>query len=1240
MKWTQDQLSAIHARGQNLLLAAAAGSGKTTVLVERVAALGEGGADIREMLPATFTRAPAADMRMSLIKRPNALAADDPRFRQQAEYAEFASISTIHSFCTDLLRAFFQAAGVDPAFRIADGTEAGVLRANALQTAMNIAYETDSDDHQALCCGRKSEDIAELTLKMHDFLMERPDPWGWLDERIQSLESGQDDYTPALIAAAQRYISDACAIAEYAFSLCKNRADLTGYLKTASADLELIDSLFSLDYEALRLVLKKPPYARKPTVKGAKDKPDCVLYDSLRKQMKNTLEKAADCLPLALKPAVSDLPECAKELRALRDIVKTLDEEYTRLKDEKSLLTFTDLERRALKVLSDEEVRRAMQEKFKYVFVDEYQDVSDVQEAILSKVARENGMFSVGDVKQSIYRFRHAEPTLFMGKYDAYREDEGGHLIVLNQNFRSRRTVLEYTNHVFTRAMHGGESEIVYDDAAKLYAGAQFEGEDAPVEIHLIDKSDRDRAEGENADNSEAAQLIADMKDAETEALLVAKRIRSLRGKMIWDGKKGVMRPLQWRDFVILTRQARDVAQQMLSVLRREGIPAYADVSGGYLDVMEVQLALALLRIVENRRRDAEWIAVLRSPCMNLNSSELARIRARFPKECYAEAVRLYSELQENQLSDRLKGLLQRVSHWRALSGAMPLSQLIYMILSESNLYSMCGALPGGSQRQANLDILCDRAAAYEANHAGGLTGFLGYIEDMNSVSEDMGEAHILGENDDVVRIMTVHKSKGLEFPVVFGVLLGRKLGGGARRSEMITHRNAGIGMKHMDTNLLTCRETLPRLAAQALTAAEEAAEELRILYVMLTRARDRLILIGCVKDLEVAIERYKMGSLRPITPTCYLDLLLPPVCSLPGGEELRDGELIEDETLPKVELHMHSRRSLMLAEEEEAMAGVALMDKYCAEEADGALVDAYNWQYPYEDAVLLPLKLTASGISRELVNAAQPPELIPRPQFLAEEQGLSGAERGTAAHAALQGLDLDAVRLLEGDALHASVVRQLNAMTESGQLTRTMREAVRPMTLIKFLESDLGMRMRRAEVLRREWMFTLKMSTLEAVGIESNESLLMMGSVDCCFEEDGQWVLLDYKTDRTHDEAALLDRYTPQLTLYARALERITGKSVKEVWLCLLSANRQIAVDVSRPIRPGVEEPTPAAPPVFEDIAPYDDADIPRDDEAAYLADMAAWEAEAAAYDDFVPPCPDDEYIPMDDGDMPVWEG
>lgn len=1149
--WTTDQRAAIEARGQNLLLAAAAGSGKTTVLVERVATLLMEGADIREMLIVTFTRAAAADMRMSLIKRLTSLAEGNPRFRQQAEYAEFASISTIHSFCTDLLRAYFQTAGVDPAFRIADTAEANVLRAKALDFAMNEAYAAESDDHMALTTGRSPEEVSELALRMHSFIMERPDPWSWLDERISGLERGEDTFSAALCKAAGRVLRDAKSVAEYLYDLCLNRDRLEPYIKTCEADLDLIESLMEMDYAPLQAALKKPAFARKPSVKGMKDDPDGQLYDQLRDQMKDLVKKAAKCLPLELTGALSDLPECAKELRGLREIVRSLDQEYTRLKDEKSLLTFTDLERRALAVLADEEVRAAVQQRYAYVFVDEYQDVSDVQEAILSQTARERGMFSVGDVKQSIYRFRHAEPTLFMGKYEAYRKDEGGRLIVLNKNFRSRKTILEFTNQVFVRAMHGGDSEIEYDDAAKLYPGAHFEGDDPPVEIHLIDKADQ----GEDEPESEAAALIAEMKDAETEAMLVARRIRELHGQMIWDGKKGAHRPLEWRDFVILTRQARDVAQQMLNILRREGIPAYADVSGGYLDVMEVQVALSLLRLTENRRRDPEWIAVLRSPCVGLSSADLARIRARFPEETYASAVKAYAELGEDDLSDRLRALTDKLDHWRALSNALPLSQLIYMILSESGFYSVCGALPGGSQRQANLDILCDRAAGYEQAHAGGLTGFLAYIEDMHSVSEDMGEAHTLGENDDVVRIMTVHKSKGLEFPVVFGVLLGRKLGGGGRRSEMVAHREAGIGLKHMDRALGTCRDTLPRLAADALSGCEADAEELRILYVLLTRARDRLILIGTVKSLETAIERYKMSWRSPITPVCYLDLLLPPVCGLPGGEELREGELIEDEALPRVELYMQSRLSLMKGEAEEARDNAALMDETCAREANAEWLKAYEWQYPHEEAVLLPLKLTASGISREITGPAQPPELIPRPSFLSEEGEMTGAERGTATHAALQGLNLTLLRGLDKTALHQSVVLQLNELAKQGKLTPAQREVVRPMTLVRFLTGDIGLRMLAAKTLHREWMFTLRMSTEEAVGIPSGETLLVQGAVDCCFEEDGQWVLLDYKTDRADDVDALIARYTPQLALYAKALERITGKPVRETWLCLLTA-------------------------------------------------------------------------------------
>ena len=1154
MAWTQDQQAAIEARGQNLLLAAAAGSGKTTVLVERVATLLTEGADVREMLIVTFTRAAAADMRMSLIKRLTALAGENPRYRQQAEYAEFASISTIHSFCTDLLRAFFQAAGVDPSFRIADSAEAGMLRARALDIAMNEAYAAASADHAALTAGRKPDEVAELALKMHSFLMERPDPWGWLDEQISSMERGEDRYSPALTAAAGRKLNDALAVAGYALDICRSREKLAPYIVCAEKDIELIESIIPLPYEAMRASLVKPAFMKKPTVRGVKDDPDCLLYDQLRKQVKALTEKAGECLPVGLEDALSDLPGCAAELRGLREIVFRMDGEYTRLKGEKSLLTFNDLEHRTLLILQDESIRAAVQQRYAYVFVDEYQDVSDVQEAILSRVARENGSFCVGDVKQSIYRFRHAEPTLFMGKYEAYRQNEGGRLIVLNRNFRSRKTVLEYTNAVFTRAMHGGATEITYDDAARLYPGAAFEGADPPVEMHIIDKADF----GEEAPESESAQIISEMKDAEAEALVIARRIRELHGTMLWDGKKGEYRPLQYRDCVILTRQARDVAQQMLSVLRREGIPAYADVSGGYLDVMEVQVALAFLRLVENRRRDAEWIAALRSPAIGLSSGDLARIRARFPEGDYSDAVISYAALSENSLCDRLNAFLTRLDHWRELACAVPLSRLIFTILNESGFYPVCGALPGGSQRQANLDILCDRAAAYEQAHAGGLTGFLTYIEDMNSISEDMGEAHVLGENDDVVRIMTVHKSKGLEFPVVFGILLGRKLGGGGR-SEMIAHREAGIGLKHMDASLGSCREALPRLAAEAMTDAESMAEELRILYVLLTRAKDRLILTGSVNDLEKAVVSWRMGAKFPLAPACFLDLLVPPMCALPGGEDLAESEFLFDDELPHVDIRFISRRTLVQAEEESAQAGASLMDELRAAEPDEALLAAYQWKYPHEDAVLLPLKLTASGISRELIGPAQPPELIPRPAFLSESGEMTGAERGTAMHTALQGLRLDELRDLHGDELHTAIVLQLNALYEQGLLTRPMREVIEPKKLLRFLESDLGLRMRRADVIRREWMFTLKMNVSDAVGIPSDETLLVQGSVDCCFIEDGSWVLLDYKTDRAQDTDELIRRYEPQLLLYARALGEITGKPVKEIRLCLLNDGRNL---------------------------------------------------------------------------------
>ncbi|MBO4298077.1 MAG: UvrD-helicase domain-containing protein, partial [Clostridia bacterium] len=634
MAWTDEQRAAIESRGENLLLSAAAGSGKTAVLVERVLRLIGEGADISAMLIVTFTRAAAADMRAALIRALSKAALVKARFRAQAEAAEYAGISTIHSFCTDILREHFQKAGVDPAFRVADSAEAAILMNKALDSAMNAAYEAGGDDLAALAEGRSPDQVRELVSQLYRFVLDRPESFGWLDEAVSRLERGEDIWSDVLAKAAKRRLADALALAREGVSMCQGRDYLAPYMKTAEADAALVEGFMPLGYEPLREALESPAYTRLPTLRGAKDDPDALAFRDLRDDVKKLVKRAGEKLPLPLGDALGDLAASAREVRALGDIARRLDAEFTRLKDERSLLTFADLEIRALRALEDPGVQAALRERYTHVFVDEYQDVSDIQEAVVNRIARENNLFCVGDVKQSIYRFRNAEPSLFQSRFERYGRGEGGRLVLLSRNFRSRASILGFTNAVFARAMRGGDSEITYDEAAFLRPGAAYEGPDSPVELWLIG-----REGAESAGDDPAAQLILDMKDAEVEALAAARRIAELVGTPTWDAKKGAFRPLKYRDFALLTRTMRDVAPLMLAVLKREGIPAYADVSGGYLDVVEVRVAVALLRLIENRHRDVEWIAVLRSPVMSLTSEELAEVRLRAPEGPYCDAV-------------------------------------------------------------------------------------------------------------------------------------------------------------------------------------------------------------------------------------------------------------------------------------------------------------------------------------------------------------------------------------------------------------------------------------------------------------------------------------------------------------------------------------------------------------------------------------------------------------------------
>ena len=1215
MRWTDEQARAIGARGESLLLSAAAGSGKTTVLVERVLRLIlDDGADIDRMLVVTFTRAAASDMRAKLSERMNALAAEgDARCCDQLIRLERASITTLHAFCADFLRAHFEVAGVDPAFRVLDDAARQQLMDEALDEALEDAYAQPAEALRALDYGRGPKDVRALAESLCRALEERPEPEQWL-ARAVSPDGMIPEWMAELVRAAHRAIDEASVALREAAAVpgCPPH-----YLSAVQADLSSLAKMREIDeYDPLLRAIQdfKPARASGGRRGEVTDEEAVEAVKALRDRAKSAL-KGVKMLDHPAAQAIADARAQAPQLAELGRLAASASERFEQKKAERAGLTYADLERRTLIALRDEETSRAVREQFDYVFVDEYQDTSDIQEAIVSRVARPDNLFMVGDVKQSIYRFRMAEPRLFIEKYARFRAGDGGQLLPLTRNFRSKPAVLEFVNAIFERAMTGGDAEIEYDALARLNPGLDASDPGQPVEIHLLERAAQ---EGEAVD-----ETVAEMRAAEREGLFIARRIRQM---MREDPT------LRYRDFAILTRSKSSAFTPMLPMLLAEGLPAYADGAAGYFDAPEIALALAMLKLIANRRSDVELIAVLHSPAVGLSAEELAQIRIgarnvpfvdaawkraygvtladseRPPSEAEGGemesgeakpgaagdvlskgnnpssdakkdvfsneddpasglAEEILSEgdnppsgspaLPDDELARRLRRFFDQLESWRLRAGAVGLGELVRAVLDESGFYIYAGALPGGAQRQANLDRLADAADAFDADVSGSLVRFLSHTERLRARG-DGDAAHLLGENDDVVRMMTVHKSKGLEFRVVFGAQLEKGYGG-ARAELLSAHRDLGIGIHHFDPELRTKRRTLAQSAIAARRSREDAAEELRILYVLLTRARERLILVGSVRGAERAGRRWNALSRAVFASNSHLDVLMAARAAI-----LRDG------ADPHSTVTLHPAGELS-AESPGRPDPRARFDEILAEPGrfDGAALEAeMRWQYPDPLGSAKPLKLTVSGLLRELEGPSQLPDLPERPQFMAEEAPgrMTAAERGTAYHRAMQLIDLRALDGLDGRLLADAIRARLDEAVSRRLMTEAQREAVHPARLAEFLQSPVGQRLRRAETVKREWPFNALVRADEALspaeaGRFAGEELLVQGTIDCCFIEDGAWILLDYKTDRSGDLDALRDHYRAQLSVYALALERITGIPVRQRLLCLLASNAVLEV-------------------------------------------------------------------------------
>lgn len=1164
MEWTPQQQAAIDARGSDLLVAAAAGSGKTAVLVERICSLAREGTPIERMLIVTFTNAAAAEMRARISDAFEVAGAlGDAFLAQQSMHIERASISTLHRFCITVLRTHFQAAGVDPSFRTGDESETQVLRESAMQDAIDACFESGDANFTRLCDCFRDEQLPELAFSVYRFIMSRPDPWAWLDASIDACQTdaqtlGESIWVRTLLKSARLRLEGTYALLEQMQRIVNHSSGPTGYDTIVQSDYECLDALLEAaqsGYNALHDALAAVKYQTLPRKSGADDPSLADSFKKLRESLKKAVKSLAEDFAPTLCESAEDISSMTSVLRGLETLLRTFSALYTALKSQRNLLDYNDLEHLALRALEDDAVAEALREQYAYIFVDEYQDSNAIQEALLSRIAHPGGLFFVGDVKQSIYGFRQAEPSLFLGKYARFSSTENApeRKIDLNQNFRSRKNILASVNAVFAQCMRARVTDIEYDAQAMLYPGLVHEDQDPPTQMILLcakRKGEDDPEKKDDAQPEQEQEEEENLSRIEQEALVCARSIRTIiQKRTLYDTKTKAHRPVRYRDVAILLRSMRVSGPVIVQLLASQGIPATCDAGEGYFDMPEVRQVLSLLQVIDNGYSDEALLAVLGGASVGLKEEALARIRIAYPEERFSAACAQYAMEKEDDIALALRAFDEKLSFYRLCARYEPLDALISRTMNESGLYARAGAMPGGQARQANLRLLCQRAREYQRAQNGSLGGFLAYAQKLRA-GGDSQSAKLLSENEDVVRVMTMHKSKGLEFPFVFLLAIGQRFNFRAHADPLLMHARLGVGMLCYDDALRSIRSTLSHIAVREQLHHDALAEEVRVLYVAMTRAREQLFLIGSVRS-ESALEALcaPLNESTLYTARSFLHLLAPTL--------IQDSSIL---TLNRpTALHQGDARfvvTLLPAQQPSGADVIAqeapLHELLAALEQEPVPVDEVSRRLAFRprEAAAAPRKTSVTQLLREGETTPQTEPLHRLPQFM-EQSRFTGAARGTLFHKAMREMNLSALSAAPDKAL--CVREQLDSMAARTLLTKEERETLSVGQIAAFFESPMGARMLAARRVEREWPFTWRMDTPEG-------ETLVQGVIDCCFIEKGAWVLLDYKTDGG-DPGEIIARYREQIGLYARALCEITDLPVAEKSLYLVSRGRSFVL-------------------------------------------------------------------------------
>lgn len=1235
VSWTEDQWKAIMGKNKDILVAAAAGSGKTAVLVERIIQKilsEEDPIDVDELLVVTFTNASAAEMRHRIGEALEKAINKDPgsrHLRKQLSLLNKASISTLHSFCMEVIRKYYYLIDVDPGFRIADETEAQLIRDEVMDEMFEEEYGKKDNEPffrlvDSFTSDRSDSGLMDIIRDIYDFARSNPLPSHYLHSMIGMYDvsaiSNLEElpFIQALVFDIELQLEGAKEMIERGLEVTKLPGGPAPRAENFLDDINVINTLIHANrdsWSALYNAMQTWSFTRAKQVKGDHfDKELTEKAQKLRDKAKKKIQDIKEELFLR-KPEgfLRDMEEMLPLIETLVHLVTVFSERFEKAKREKGLVDYADLEHYCLEILTGEissdgeffpsEAALAYRDHFNEVFVDEYQDVNLVQETILKLVAKEdeiNGnLFMVGDVKQSIYRFRLAEPNLFLGKYNRFRQDGKGSglRIDLARNFRSRKEVLEGTNYLFKQIMGVKVGEIEYDEAAELRPGAPYpEDESFPIELLLIDQNNEGKELPVDAAESEMETITSefdevDLEKSQLEARVMAAKIKQLIANetKVYNSKTESYRPIMYRDMVILLR-SMTWAPQIMEEFKQQGIPIYANLSSGYFEATEVAIMMSLLRVIDNPFQDIPLASVLRSPIVGLNEEELAQIRLH-NKGTFWEAVKRFCRSNPTEKTELLYEKVRRfydyLEQWRSMARQGSLSELIWQLYRDTQFYDFVGGLPGGKQRQANLRALYDRARQYEQTSFRGLFRFLRFVERMIERGDDLGAARALGEQEDVVRIMTIHSSKGLEFPVVFIAGLSRNFNMSDIRKPYMLDKEYGFAAKYVNVEKRITYPSLPQIAFKRRKKMEMLAEEMRVLYVALTRAKEKLYLIGTLKDADKKIEQWNdvssntnwlLKDYERAASGCYMDWVGPALIRHQDNKELRKMESQNPLVPNEITCHPSAWKiTRLLADEiknQEVMASKeedSLLEKVENKETipltspyQEDIQSRLTWEYSFANASIHRSKQSVSEMKRqrELSDEHSGTELLSgfkksitkRPKFM-QEKALSPAERGTALHMVMQHVDVARPVTIE------SIKTQVKWMVHNELLTVEQAEVINTELIGKFFETELGKRIIRAKVVHREIPFTLSLPSTEVYPTwkDEVESVFVQGIIDCVFEDEDGLVLIDFKSDGITDrykggfeqaKPILEERYRLQINLYTKALEKIWKRKVNERYL------------------------------------------------------------------------------------------